>query len=474
MENKIGREFIKMKGSKTVFVCSECGYQSPKWLGKCPECQSWNTLEEEIIAEKTKNQMLNQGRASLSQNKAEKLSELVLPSYMRCGTGMGELDRVLGGGLVDSSVVLLSGEPGIGKSTLLLQICSEISKSKSVLYVSGEESKGQLKLRSERLGICGDKIFLLTETDVDSVLSECERLHPDVIIIDSVQTLSSMRFTSAPGSITQVRESAMSFINYAKTNSAAVFLVGHVNKEGGISGPKILEHMVDAVLYFEGERTNSYRIIRAIKNRFGSTNEIGVFEMGDNGLVEIPNPSEVVMAERPKNTSGSCAGCVIQGTRPIISEIQSLVAKSVYSTGKRTSDGFDYNRMCLLIAVLEKRMGLRFYENDVYLNVAGGIQLNEPSADLSIAMSLISGITDRVIPDTLIAFGELGLAGEVRAVSHIDYRVKEAVRLGFTKIILPKKNMTKALKVPSGVELVGVSNIYQVLTHMVSKTQDEF
>ena len=462
-----------MKGPKTVFVCSECGYNSPKWLGKCPECASWNTLEEEIVAEKPKNQGINSGRSSFVQNKAEKISELVMPSYMRTCTGMGELDRVLGGGLVDSSVVLLSGEPGIGKSTLLLQICSELGRSRTVLYVSGEESKGQLKLRAERLGIKGDTIYLLTETDVDSVLSECERIKPDVIIIDSVQTLSSMRFTSAPGSITQVRESAMVFINYAKTYGSAVFLVGHVNKEGGISGPKILEHMVDAVLSFEGERTNSYRIIRAIKNRFGSTNEIGVFEMGDEGLVEIPNPSEVVMAERPKNTSGSCAGCVIQGTRPIISEIQSLVTKSVYATGKRTSDGFDYNRMCLLIAVLEKRMGLRFYENDVYLNVAGGIQLNEPSADLSIAMSLISGITDRVIPDDLIAFGELGLAGEVRAVSHIDYRVKEAVRLGFTKIILPKKNLNSSLKVPQGVELVGVSNIYQVLTHMVGKHSDD-
>ena len=261
----------------------------------------------------------------------------------------------------------------------------------------------------------------------------------------------------------------MTFINYSKSVGAAVFLVGHVNKEGGISGPKFLEHMVDAVLYFEGERTNTYRIIRAIKNRYGSTNEIGVFEMGEQGLVEIPNPSEVVMAERPKNTSGSCAGCVMQGTRPIISEIQSLVAKSVYATGKRTADGFDYNRMCLLIAVLEKRMGLKFYENDVYINVAGGIQLNEPSADLSIAMALISGITDRVIPDELIAFGEIGLSGEVRAVSHIDYRVKEAVRLGFNKIILPKKNITSALKVPVGVELCGVENIYQVLVHMRSK-----
>ena len=457
-----------MKGPKTIFVCRECGVTSPKWLGKCPDCGSWNTFDEEQVLDKPKS-ALNYSRNDIAANKAEKFSELELPNYMRTQTGMGELDRVLGGGLVDSSIVLLSGEPGIGKSTLLLQICSELGKTRTVLYVSGEESKGQLKLRAERLAIKGDSIYLLTETDIDAVLAECERIKPDVIIIDSVQTLSSMRFTSAPGSITQVREGAMSFINYGKTHGAAVFLVGHVNKEGGISGPKILEHMVDAVLYFEGERTNSYRIIRAIKNRFGSTNEIGVFEMGDQGLIEIPNPSEVVMAERPVNTSGSCAGCVMQGTRPIISEIQSLVTKTAYATGKRTADGFDYNRMCLLIAVLEKRMGLKFYENDVYLNVAGGIQLDEPSADLSIAMALISGITDKVIPDEVIAFGEIGLSGEVRAVSHIEYRVKEAVRLGFTKIILPKKNLSTRIKVPHDVELCGVSNIYQVLTHMHSK-----
>lgn len=453
-----------MKSSKNTFVCRECGYNSMKWLGKCPECLSWNSFDEIEIKETDKKR---ENRAT--ESRAEKLSDLTLPSYLRSATGMQELDRVLGGGLVDSSVVLISGEPGIGKSTLLLQICSELAKKRKVLYVSGEESKGQLKLRAERLGIAGESLYLITETDLDSVLDECELLKPNVIIIDSVQTLSSMRFSSVPGSITQVRESAMSLINYAKTAGSAVFLVGHVNKEGGISGPKILEHMVDAVLYFEGERTNSYRIIRAIKNRFGSTNEIGVFEMGDKGLIEIPNPSEVVMAERPKNTSGSCAGCVMQGTRPIISEIQSLVTKTAYSAGKRTADGFDYNRMCLLIAVLEKRMGLKFYENDVYLNVAGGINLDEPSADLSIAMALISGITDKVIPDDLIAFGEIGLSGEVRAISHVEYRVKEAVRLGFTKIVLPKKNINSSLKVPSNVELLGVSNIYQVLIHMRNK-----
>ena len=453
-----------MKGQKTTFVCRECGATSIKWLGKCPDCGSWDSFDEIAIEKKST-------PAKQYQNKAEKFSELTLPEYLRAKTGMNELDRVLGGGLVDGSVVLLSGEPGIGKSTLLLQICDVISKTKSVLYVSGEESKGQLKLRAKRLGISGETLYLLTETDVDSVLAECEGLKPDVIIIDSIQTLSSSRFTSAQGSITQVRESAMELINYAKRNSASVFLVGHVTKDGGISGPKILEHMVDAVLYFEGERTNSYRIIRAIKNRFGSTNEIGVFEMRDTGLAEIPNPSEVVIAERPSNTSGSCAGCVMQGTRPIISEIQALVTRTAYPTAKRTCDGFDNNRMALLIAVLEKRIGLKFYENDVYLNVAGGIYLNEPSADLSIAMALISGITDKVISDEIIAFGEIGLSGEVRAVSHIDYRVKEAVRLGFTKIILPKKNVTPALKVSSGVELVGVSNIYEVIPHMVNKSK---
>ncbi len=458
-----------MKGQKTTFVCRECGYNSIKWLGKCPECQSWDSFDEELVAPPAAEK---KGRTpTKSDARAEKISELTLPDYIRAGTGMNELDRVLGGGLVNSSVVLLSGEPGIGKSTLLLQISSELCKSRKVLYVSGEESKGQIKIRAERLNIASDTLYLLTETDVDSVLYECERIKPDVVIIDSIQTMSNERFSSAPGSITQVRESAMAIISYAKSSNCAVFLVGHVNKEGGISGPKILEHMVDAVLYFEGERTNSYRIIRAIKNRYGSTNEIGVFEMGDRGLVEIPNPSEVVMAERPKNTSGSCAGCVMQGTRPIISEIQALVTKSAYATGKRTADGFDYNRMCLLIAVLEKRMGLKFYENDVYINVAGGIHLDEPSADLSIAMALISGITDKVIPDSLIAFGEVGLAGEVRAVSHIEYRVKEAVRLGFTKIIVPIKNLQSNLKVPKSVELCGVTNIYEVLVHMLPRKE---
>lgn len=453
-----------MKSPKVIYVCRECGATSIRWIGKCPECGAWDSYDEEFQSdEKAK------APKSASNNKAERFSELQLPTYMRTKTGMEELDRVLGGGLVDSSAVLLTGEPGIGKSTLLLQICSELSRSRSVLYVSGEESKGQLKLRAERLGIEGKNIYLLTETDVDTILAECARIHPDVIIIDSVQTLQSQKFASAPGTITQVKEGAMAFINYGKSSGAAVFLVGHVNKEGGISGPKFLEHMVDAVLCFEGERMNSYRIIRAIKNRFGSTNEIGVFEMGDKGLVEIPNPSEVVMAERPRNSSGSCAGCVMQGTRPIITEIQALVTRTAYPSAKRTSDGFDHNRLGLLLAVLEKRMGLKFWENDVYINVAGGIYLNEPSADLSVAMALISGITDKVIPDQLIAFGEIGLAGEIRAVSHIEYRIKEAVRLGFTKILVPNKNLKNEIALPKGVTITGLTNVRELPDCMSGK-----
>lgn len=454
-----------MKAPKILYVCQSCGATSLRWLGRCPDCEAWNSYEEQVVPDE---RTARTAKAAPTEG-AQRLSEMTLPAFVRTGTGMGELDRVLGGGLVDRSVVLLSGEPGIGKSTLLLQICEELGKTRKVLYVSGEESRGQLKLRAERLHIKGDDIFLLTETDVDAILAECERVHPDVMIIDSVQTLTSARSTSAPGSITQVREGAAACIQYGKTQGCAVFLVGHVNKEGGISGPKMLEHMVDAVLYFEGERTHSYRLIRAIKNRFGSTDEIGVFEMGDSGLREIPNPSEMLMAERPKNTAGSCAGCVMQGTRPLISEIQTLVTKTAYPSAKRTADGFDHNRMSLLIAVLEKRLGLKFYENDVYVNVAGGIHLSETSADLTLAMALISGITDRVIPDDLIAFGEIGLSGEIRAIPHADLRVKEAARLGFKKILLPKKNIASHIRTPKGVELVGVSTLFEVLAHLTSK-----
>lgn len=448
-----------MKTPKSIFVCTECGHNSSKWLGKCPSCGAWDSFEEEIPVPE-----VPAARASAPVGEpAIPIDELSISAYMRSETGMGELDRVLGGGLVQGSVVLLSGEPGIGKSTLLMQISHTLAAKCRVLYVSGEESRGQLKLRAERLAVGGKNLYLLNETGVDGILSECRRLSPDVIIVDSIQTVYAERLASAPGSVTQVRESAMAFIALAKRVGCAVILVGHVNKEGGISGPKVLEHMVDAVLYFEGDRRQAYRLIRAIKNRYGSTNEIGVFEMNDRGLAEVPNPSEMVLDARPADSSGNCAACVMEGSRPLIAEVQALVSKTAFPAPRRTCDGFDYNRMCLLLAVLEKRLRLRFSENDVYLNIAGGMRIDEPAADLSVALSLISGITDRVLPPSLVAFGEIGLSGEVRAVTHVDYRVKEAARLGFTTILLPERSLGKNLPVPPGVELVGVRNLLDVL-----------
>lgn len=462
-----------MKAPKSIFVCTECEYSSPKWLGRCPSCGAWNAMEEQF-PEPEAPASAHAAPVPRPTGRAIPIGELELPAYMRSETGMGELDRVLGGGLVSGSVVLLSGEPGIGKSTLLMQISHTLAGKSRVLYVSGEESRGQLKLRADRLGVTGEQLYLLTETAVDGILGECERLKPDVIIVDSIQTVFSDRLNSAPGSVTQVRESAMAFIGLAKNTGSSVILVGHVNKEGGISGPKILEHMVDAVLYFEGERRQSYRIIRAIKNRYGSTNEIGVFEMGDKGLSEVPNPSEMMMEGRPTDSPGNCAACVMEGSRPLIAEIQALCSRSAYPAPRRTCDGFDYNRMCLLLAVLEKRLNLRFSENDVYLNIAGGMRVDEPAADLSVALALLSGMIDRVVPERLIAFGEIGLSGEVRAISHVDYRVKEAARLGFTEILLPARSVNRNLVQPEGVELIGVSNLVDVLRILTRRNaQDE-
>ena len=455
-----------MKSPKTIYVCQECGYTSPKWLGRCPDCSSWNTLEESAQAQGS---VSHSSVVKTPAAKAEKLDDMALPEYIRVKTGLGELDRVLGGGLVSGSVVLISGEPGIGKSTLLLQICNKLSQGNKVMYVSGEESSGQIKLRAQRLNIKGEELYLLNETSLSNIISEYERIKPDILMVDSIQTMYSEKCNSFAGSISQVRECAMTYIEIAKRTGCSVFLVGHVNKEGGISGPKILEHMVDAVLYFEGERRQSYRIIRAIKNRYGSTNEIGVFEMSDVGLVEVPNPSEMMMDARVESIGGNCAGCVIEGSRPIITEIQSLAAPTVYPTPKRTADGFDYNRMGLLLAVLERRLGLRFSQHDVYVNIAGGMRLDEPAADLAIAMSLVSAITDRVVSNDLIAFGEIGLSGEVRSVSHVEYRVKEAIRLGFKKILLPKKNINSRLKAPEGVQLCGIGSIFEGLKYLDKK-----
>lgn len=387
---------------------------------------------------------------------------LKLPEFIRTETGLFELDRVLGGGLVKGSVVLISGEPGIGKSTLLLQISDALGNNHDVLYISGEESHGQLKLRAERLGILGERLFVLNETNIENIIKQLDKVKPDVIIVDSIQTIFTEKISSAPGSINQVKECALSFINEAKSHGISVILVGHVNKEGGIAGPKLLEHMVDAVLYFEGERHQTYRIIRAIKNRYGPTNEIGVFEMTDSGLAQIENPSEMLLSERPKNMSGNCAVCTIEGTRPIIAEIQALVTKSVIPTPRRTSSGIDYNKMCLITAVLEKRLGLKFSACDVFLNVIGGLKLDEPAIDLAVAFAMISSITDKVIPDNMIAIGEIGLAGELRSVSNLEHRLKEASRLGFTKAVIPYRSYENK-KFDCNLELIPVKGIFEAV-----------
>ena len=454
-----------MKGLKTIYICSECGYKTPKWLGKCPSCNRWNTLVEDVIST-TEETPISKRRSlatmSGTNNVALSYDELEIPDYIRSVTGLCELDRVLGGGLVHGSVVLISGEPGIGKSTLLMQICECLGQNKKVLYISGEESGGQIKLRAKRLGVSGKNLYILTETNLEHILNESDKLSPDIIIIDSIQTIYDDAIKSAPGSVTQVRESALTLINKAKSNGISMLLVGHVNKEGGIAGPKVLEHMVDAVLCFEGEKLQSYRIIRANKNRFGSTNEIGVFEMSDKGLIEIPNPSEMLLSGRPKNTPGNCAVCTIEGTRPIIAEIQALVSPTSFPAPRRTANGIDYNRLCLIIAVLEKRLGLKFYQNDVYMNVIGGLYLNEPASDAAIALALISSLTDKAIPDDLIAIGELGLSGECRAVSNLEQRVKEAARLGFNKAIVPYKNIEKR-KIDTDIELIPIHSIYEAI-----------
>ena len=465
-----------MKGLKTVYICTECAYKTPKWLGKCPNCGAWNSFAEDVeeaTPGATTASTAPSRRVAMiptaQDNRAVGFADLEIPAYMRQNTGLGELDRVLGGGLVHGSVVLLSGEPGIGKSTLLMQICDVLGETRRVLYVSGEESGGQLKLRAKRLGVRGTNLFILTETNIEKILAETDRVKPEVVIVDSIQTIYAAALNSTPGSVTQVKETALSFINKAKGEGMSVIMVGHVNKEGSIAGPKVLEHMVDAVLYFEGERQQSYRIIRAIKNRYGSTNEIGVFEMTDRGLIEVENPSEMLLAGRPRNISGNCAVCTLEGTRPLIAEIQALVTQTSFPAPRRTTNGIDYNRMCLIIAVLEKRLGLKFYQSDVYLNVIGGLRLDEPASDLSVALALISSVTDRIIPDDLIALGEVGLAGECRAVANLEVRVKEAARLGFTTAVVPYRNVEKRPLEIENIRIVPIRGIYEVLSLLRAK-----
>lgn len=456
---------------KTVYVCENCEYSTSKWIGKCPVCGQFSIVETEVEEEK-KPSKSKEGKStgakvaklySGAPTRAQSLRNIEYPKHIRYSTGNGEFDRVLGGGVVEGSVVLLSGEPGIGKSTLLLQICEYVGRSNKILYVSGEESASQIKLRAGRLGVdCAD-LFVLCETNINRILEETDEFSPKLIIIDSIQTIYDDDVNSMPGTVTQVKQSAMLLINKAKESGLAVIIIGHVNKDGAIAGPKVLEHMVDAVLYFEGDKQHAYRIIRAAKNRFGSTNEIGVFEMTDEGLEEIPNPSEMLLSQRPLGVSGSCAACVIEGSRPIIAEIQALVNPTVFPAPRRMTAGLDYNRVSLLLAVLEKRLGQRFSSLDVYMNVAGGLRLDEPSCDIAAALALLSSLRDAPVPDELIAFGEIGLAGECRAVAGAELRLAEAVRLGFTKVAIPYKAAENLKKRYNGIELIPIRSVFDLL-----------
>lgn len=457
---------------KTVYVCSECGCKVTKWLGKCPSCGAWSSFVEDVEEEPSKSKSSARSKGSAGgysglESSAVSLESLEMPTYIRCATGCGEIDRVLGGGLVDGSVILLSGEPGIGKSTLLMQICGKMAASgRKILYISGEESPGQLKMRAKRLSVSGAVFYIQTETDIEKILAEVDRIKPDLLVVDSVQTVWCESAAGTPGSISQVREASGRFITVAKAKGISVILVGHVNKDGGIAGPKVLEHMVDTVLHFEGEREETYRVIRSVKNRFGSTNEIGVFEMTGEGLREVKNPSEALLSGRPKNVSGNCAVCVMEGSRPIIAEIQALVAQTVYPSPKRTSNGIDSNRLYVLLAVLEKRLGLRFSACDSYLNVIGGLRLEDTAADLATALALISCLKDKPIDDCVTAVGEIGLSGECRAVSSAEQRVREAERLGFTKILVPARNIGDGKLEQSrySIRLIPVRSIFDALT----------
>ncbi|MDP4120184.1 MAG: DNA repair protein RadA [Bacillota bacterium] len=443
--------------SKSIHICSECGYESVKWYGKCPGCGEWNTLHEEIV-------QISKPSASRSpalQNFSRPLNirDISMQDEQRYKTQLGELDRVLGGGIVKGSLVLLGGDPGIGKSTILLQICEHLGKQLKILYVSGEESSRQLKLRASRLNIQSDNLFIMTETDIEIVCEAIRSEQPDLVMIDSIQTMNFNEISSSSGSVTQVRECTNLLMRTAKNLEIPVIIVGHVNKDGAIAGPKVLEHIVDAVLYFEGDKRLSYRILRAVKNRYGSTNEIGIFEMGDNGLNEVENPSLMLLSERPKNVSGTCVVCTMEGMRPILAEIQGLATISGFGNPRRMATGFDYNRMSLLLAILEKRAGYFFSNADTYINVVGGLRLDEPAVDLAVAMSLVSSLKDVPIPEDTLAFGEIGLAGEIRSVSRIEDRINEAARLGFKRCIIPYYNLKSLKRKQHDIELIGAKSI---------------
>lgn len=449
------------KGKKSIFFCQNCGHEEAKWLGQCPACKEWNTFVEERIDSGITKGTAVAARA-VHEAKVVPLTEVTADDDTRSETGIKELDRVLGGGIVPGSLVLVGGDPGIGKSTLLLQVCQRMAQMKKILYISGEESQAQIKLRANRMGNFTSGLLLLCETNLGIIRSVIEKERPELVVIDSIQTMYSEDVTSAPGSVSQVRESTNVFMQLAKGLCIPIFIVGHVTKEGTVAGPRVLEHMVDTVLYFEGDRHASYRILRAVKNRFGSTNEIGVFEMRQSGLVEVENPSEYMLSGKPENASGSVVACSMEGTRPILLEIQALVCRTNFGMPRRTAAGTDYNRVNLLMAVLEKRLGMSLGNCDAYVNIAGGIKMNEPAIDLGIVMALVSSYRNRPIDEKTIVFGEVGLSGEVRAVNMPEQRVAEAKKLGFETCILPEVSL-KMVKEIQGIRLVGVKTVNEAV-----------
>lgn len=449
-----------MAKTKTIFYCTNCGNETLKWMGRCPSCGAFNTIQEHIQKPNSQGKVIT---ASIAQNHTpQRIRNIESDGEIRFSTGMRELDRVLGGGAVVGSLVLVGGAPGIGKSTLLLQICNSLCSERRVLYVSGEESEHQLKLRAERLGVSPEELFILSETRLSDVVSAAEETQPDILIVDSIQTLYNEENESSPGSISQVKDCTMTMMQLSKSQGITVFVVGHINKDGNIAGPKVLEHMVDCVLYFEGDSNTSYRLLRAAKNRFGSTNEIGVFEMMDTGLAEVPNPSQMLLEGRPEGASGTCVACVMEGTRPVLAEVQALVTKTTFNVPRRAADGFDFNRAVLLMAVAEKRAGLKLSAFDAYINVIGGLRLDEPGADLPVALAVASSYRDTPIADDLVAIGEVGLTGEIRSVSHMNQRLAEAARLGFRKCILPRSGSEK-LEIPSGLTIYRVRNLREAI-----------
>jgi len=465
--------YAAMAKSKSTFFCTECGNETPKWAGQCTACGNWNTIVEQPVFTRPKQSSGATNAASkvrgprdLEARNPKALEGLDVSVEMRFGTGFGELDRVLGGGAVVGSLVLVGGAPGIGKSTLLLQICGLLKSSMQVLYVSGEESERQLKMRAERLGVKGGGVFILVETEISEIISAAAQLQPDILIIDSIQTLYDPELTSSPGSVGQVKECTMSLLRLSKDTGITVFLIGHVNKEGAIAGPKVLEHMVDCVLYFEGERSYNYRILRAAKNRYGSTNEIGVFEMLDSGLSEVMNPSEMLLAGRPSQTPGTCVTCIVEGTRPILAEIQALVTPGSAAMPRRNSNGIEYNRAMMLLAVLQQRGGLRIGGCDAYINVIGGLDIDDPGADLATVLALASAYMDKPVRGELAVFGEVGLTGELRQVSQVNPRLTEVARMGFSSCILPASAKSR-IQAPKGLELIYVKTIAEAITKSI-------